>query len=278
MRGPKRQQHGRPQRPQRPAQHAAAPDCLLIGRNALEETLRCAPARIQRIFVAANDAGAGSESDGPRRADLLQLIKESGIETQNVPRDVLRNIFGSDSHQGFGAVLKQRQYLELKNFINGDKDETHGLVVLLDSINDPHNFGAILRAAECFGAKAVLFSRNRGSGLTPVVTKSASGASELVPLIQVSNLAESAEKLHAAGYWLVGADCGADSQDLSQYRFPEKTALVLGSEGEGLHNLMRRKLDFKVRIGMCGQIDSLNVSQATAVFLGAYRNQHAYVA
>jgi 23S rRNA (guanosine2251-2'-O)-methyltransferase len=134
-------------------------------------------------------------------------------------------------------------------------------------VYDPQNLGALMRAAECFGAAAMVWSRNRGCGLTPVVTKASVGASELLDLIEVSNLADAIRRFKDAGYWIVAADMDPQAEDLQTFQFPAHTVLVMGSEGSGLRELTRRSADSLVRIVTPGRIGSLNVSQATAVIL-----------
>jgi 23S rRNA (guanosine2251-2'-O)-methyltransferase len=147
-------------------------------------------------------------------------------------------------------------------------------ILALDGIVDPHNFGAVLRAAECFGVDAVVWSKNRSAPLGPVVSKVSVGASELLPLCPVSNLHRVLELLKKHGVWLVGALLKPDAIGLDSFEFPDKSAVIMGSEGEGIQQLIERSLDFHVMIRMDGAISSLNVSQATAVILSELSKQH----
>jgi len=131
-----------------------------------------------------------------------------------------------------------------------------------------------LRAAECFGVDAVLWSKNRGAPIGPVVSKVSVGASEIVRLCPVSNLHRALESLKEAGAWLSGAIIAPDAASLDRFEFPEKSVVVMGAEGEGIHQLIEKSLDFRVFIPMSGRIDSLNVSQATAVMLQEVAKQH----
>jgi 23S rRNA (guanosine2251-2'-O)-methyltransferase len=164
-----------------------------------------------------------------------------------------------------------RQNTELKELLQSLESAPESLIVLLDSVEDPHNVGSILRAAECFGADAVVYSRNRGASITPSVTKASAGASELVAIAEVSNLHDAIEKCRRAGWWIIGAESREGARDLSTYEFAKKVALVVGAEGQGLHALTRKSLDEAVFIPMRGRIDSLNVGQAAAVLMAAYR-------
>jgi len=234
-------------------------ELLVIGRNSVTELLDNYPNRVRTVYLQE----AFKVSRLPER--LATLL--SSISVEYLSRSALDALVGSDSHQSVVAQLHERNYLGLESFIESSKSAERGVVLALDSISDPQNFGSILRAAECFGVRGVVWSKNRGCGITPVVTKVSSGASELVPLVPVSNLTNALETLKSAGYWTVCSDLGPDAVDLSAIDLPEKIVLVLGSEGEGVQPLVRKRADFVIKIPMQGKIDSLNVAQAAAVIL-----------
>jgi len=217
----------------------------IMGKNCVREVLKTSPERIKKLFVAK------SSDEFPSAA-----IK---------PKEVLTKMVDSDSHQGVVALVSERPAIKLKDFLS--KPKNHSILVMLDSIFDPHNLGAILRASECFGADAVIWSKNRGADITPAVSKVSVGASELVPLIKVSNLAEAMKQCQKAGYLAIIADVGPGSESIHQFQFPDLTLLILGSEGKGVQRLIQERADHRVYIPMKGQIDSLNVSQAAAVLL-----------
>lgn len=231
----------------------------IMGKNAIRELVRSAPERIVEVYT--------SQLDEP----LVNELKEQRIPVKKCTKQELSQWVESDSHQGFVAALKERSQPTLDGFL--EKGAEKSLVLMLDSIYDPQNFGSILRASECFGVDAVIYSKNRGASVTPTVAKVSSGASELVPLIRVSNLAESIKPLQEAGYWVVCTDIGEQTESLYDFKFPEKTVIVMGSEGEGVRALLKKRSDHRIYIPMMGQIDSLNVSQATAVLLATYRSQ-----
>ncbi len=228
----------------------------------MREVLFSNPERILMILAASTALDQQAEQ-------TLERARELGIGVELMGLSELSERCGSTSHQSIAALVAPRELVSLKQFLSTDREES--LLVIVDSIEDPHNFGAILRAAECFGADAVIWSKNRGVGITPVVTKASVGASELVTLIEVANLVEAAGRCKDAGYWLVGAEVREGAKELGGFEFPKKCALVLGSEGEGIHNLLQRKLDYRVYIPLLGRIDSLNVSQAAAVLLYSAR-------
>jgi 23S rRNA (guanosine2251-2'-O)-methyltransferase len=234
----------------------------LPGRNPLREVLRTAPQRIKEVYC-------GLKQVHGEAAEIIEALKNHKIVIKNTEKEKLDVLADGANHQGFVAMLLPTTVLKLKDYLKIYETAPTDLILILDSIFDPHNFGACLRAAECFGVSAVMWSPNRGCDLTPTARKSAVGASELVNLIKESNLANAVRNLKDAGYWIVAADAGEEAKDLTAFEFPAKTALILGSEGQGIHELLRKLADFRVQIPMFGKIDSLNVSQAAAVFMYA---------
>ena len=236
----------------------------IMGRNSIRELLRTSPERILEVYSCQ-----GLEKD-TLHAELSKLK----IPIREVGKSRLMELVNSESHQSYVAVVKEKPPIDLKQFLKEAEQKKYGLVVMLDSIYDPQNMGAILRSAECFGADLVVYSKNRGTDITPVVSKTSSGATELVSICKVSNLAETVKQFKEAGFWVVSAEGGSKSVSINTFEFPEKTLLILGSEGEGVQPLLSKNSDFHVYIPMLGQIDSLNVSQASAVFLSHYRRTY----
>lgn len=231
---------------------------LIMGKHCIEEVLKAEPERIQLIITSKEQQGD----------PLLQRAAKAKIPVKTLSKGELTALVQSDSHQSFVAEVKERPHRSLKEFLEADDARA---VLALDNINDPHNLGSILRAAECFGIDAVTFSKNRGADITPVVSKTSVGASELVEILKVSNLAETVKKFKEHDYTILAADVAADALPLHSLTFPEKFLLIMGSEGEGIQPLIMRYVDQRVYIPMCGRIDSLNVSQATAVILSHWR-------
>lgn len=217
----------------------------IMGKNCIREVLKTSPERIKKIFISK-----------PSEEFPSAIVK---------PKEALTKLVDSDSHQGVVALVTERLTIKLKDFLSEPKDRS--TIVMLDSIYDPHNLGAILRAAECFGVDGVIWSKNRGADITPAVSKVSVGASELVPIIKVSNLAEAMKQCQKAGYTAIIADVGPGSENIHQFQFPDLTLLILGSEGKGVQRLIQERANNRVYIPMKGQIDSLNVSQAASVFL-----------
>ncbi|MCB0310488.1 MAG: 23S rRNA (guanosine(2251)-2'-O)-methyltransferase RlmB, partial [Bdellovibrionales bacterium] len=232
--------------------------------NATRELLLFSPGRVKEVLVV-------EDRENKRLKEIVELALKQDIKLSKASKHELSQIVRSDSHQGIVAKVDAREGFSLKSLLGSKRSDEAGLLLLIDAVQDPHNLGAILRAAECYGVQGVIYSRNRCPGIGPVVRKSSSGASEIVPVVEVGNLVQAAVTIKKAEYWLVGADVGEGSESLHKFSFPARCCLVLGSEGSGIQRLLLEKLDYRVKIPMFGRLDSLNVSQAASVFLDAYR-------
>lgn len=252
--------------PQREAR--AAPELVIMGRNTVMETVRHQPGRVERILSSAREG----------LSELSSIAAEHGLLVEDATAEELTALTGSSSHQSCAAIVRERPRRELREFLSSMQQKERCAVIALDSLQDPHNLGAILRAGECFGIDAVVWSRNRGVDITPVVSKVSVGASELVESVLVSNLNEALRRLKDAGFWIVAAEASPEADSIEEFEFPDKVAFVFGAEGEGIHRLVLENCDFHVAIPMRGKIDSLNVSQAVAVFLYAWGQQGKNVA
>lgn len=234
----------------------------IMGKHALEEVFRREPKRLLEVYT--------HKKEDP----LIHVLKEKGVKVSFVSKDKLGMIVRSESHQGFVAKVEERTFLTPKEFLKGSGEKS--LVLMCDSIQDPQNFGSILRAAECFGVDALIYSVNRNVALTPVVSKASVGASEIVSLIPVSNLVDTLKKFQKGGYFSVATEISDQAEPLDSFEFPEKTVLIIGAEGEGIQPLLSKTSDFHLYIPMKGSIDSLNVSQAAAVLLSHWRRKGSF--
>lgn len=229
----------------------------IMGKHALEETFKRNPKRLVEVHTY--------KKEDP----LMQEFKQKGVKVVFSPKQKLVSLVQSESHQGFVAKVQERDCLTPKEFLKTAPGKS--LVLMCDAIQDPQNFGSILRAAECFGVDAIIYSTNRNVALTPVVSKASVGASEIVPLMPVSNLADTLKKFQDAGYFSVATEISDKAQSLNTFEFPQQTLLMIGAEGPGIQPLLSKKSDFHLYIPMKGSIDSLNVSQATAVLLSHWK-------
>ena len=234
---------------------------LIMGKNCLQEVLDHQPERLLKVYTSKN-----------KPDPLIQAVQEKQVPVQVLSKTALSDLVGSESHQSYAAQVQKKDEGDLRSLLRATAKKEKSLVLILDSISDPQNLGALLRAAECFGVDAVIWSKNRGTDVTPVVTKASVGASELVKTLKVSNLSETIKQFQESDYWVVTAEVDTGSESLYDFTFPEKTVLVMGSEGKGIQPLISKRSDHKVHIPMLGKINSLNVSQATSVFLSYWHS------
>jgi 23S rRNA (guanosine2251-2'-O)-methyltransferase len=230
----------------------------LVGFHAVTSRLRQRPETVHEIYI---DAG---RVDG-RAKDLRETAKRLNVRVIPVDTKRLDGMAGGARHQG---VVAQADDVKMPQFI---EDVLEGLdepplLLILDGVQDPHNLGACLRAADGAGAHAVIAPKDRSVGLTTAAIKVASGAAESVPYVVVTNLARTLRELKDKGVWLVGADDSAQGS-IYQARLDGPLGLVLGAEGEGLRRLTRETCDLLVSIPMLGAVESLNVSVASGICL-----------
>lgn len=239
-------------------------DQLAMGLHTISELLKHAPKKILRVYTSVKIAGE-------RKGGILKECEKWQIPVVSVSEEALNKMCGSDSHQSFAAHIQGRTFLDVKQFLQKVADKERVLVLMCDQIFDPQNFGALIRSAECFGADAVIWSKNRGSDLTPVSTKASCGASEWMTLIRVSNLADSVSLFQEGGFEVVVATLSEGSKNALQFHFAPRTVIVVGSEGEGIQPLIQKRANHCLHIPLEGKIESLNVSAAAASLLTCYR-------
>ena len=198
----------------------------------------------------------------------MQLARKQGIPVRFEERSQLDRLANSKDHQGVVALAAARAAATLADILasaNSGRGQI-GLIVLLDGVEDPHNLGAIVRTALAAGARGVVIPERRAAGLTDTVARSSAGALAHLPVAKVTNLARAMEELKEAGYWLVGLDERADKV-YTEVDYTSPVGIVLGSEGQGLHELTLKRCDFVVSLPTSGPVKSLNVSVAAGVVL-----------
>lgn len=228
------------------------------GRNAVRELLKSGRA-IEKIFV----------QKGEREGSITVLAAEAlskNIPLIEVERAKLDALCGYEQHQGIVAIASEKEYVEVEDLIaiaeeRGEKP----LIVIADGISDPHNLGAIIRCAEGAGAHGIIIPKRRAACITPAVSKSSAGAVEHLAAVKCTNITETIKKLKDLGLWIFAAEADGTSYEKADYTVP--CAIVLGSEENGVSELVRKNCDFVVSIPMRGKVNSLNVSTAAAVLL-----------
>lgn len=230
---------------------------ILSGIHPVAEALR-AQHPLERLLIAQ---GAG----GPRLQEIIDLARRASVPVRFEPRSALDRLAGSSAHQGVVAMTVARKYAELD-------DIPSSMLVVLDGVEDPHNLGAIIRTAHAAGAGAVVIPERRAAGITDVVGKAAAGALEHLPVVRVGNINRALEDLKRRGHWIYGLDeRGTEDYDRVEYASP--CVFVMGGEGKGLHEQVRKHCDVLVRIPLVGKISSLNVSVATGIVLFEWKRR-----
>jgi len=234
---------------------------ILIGIHPVAEALR-ARRPLDRVLVAKGVGGA-------RVQEIIDLSRKNSTPLRFEERAALDRLAGSAAHQGVVALGAAKQYAELEDVAGA----AHMLVVL-DGLEDPHNLGAVIRTAHAAGADAVVVPERRAAGLTDTVAKAAAGALEHLPVARVTNINRALEDLKKSGFWIYGVDERGD-QSYDTVDYAERTVLVFGAEGKGLHQMVRQHCDVLLRIPMSGKISSLNVSVAAGVVLFDWKRRRA---
>lgn len=245
---------------------------IITGFHAIEEKVRRA--------VESGETGGLSISYskiGPRVKKILELASSVKIPCAQVENKDLDSLVQklpeiARDHRGIALCVegaeKKDCEVDFESWIASQKiSEAKATVLVLDSITDPHNIGAILRSADQFGANLVVMPKRNSASVSDseIVARASAGAVSYVPVSVVSNLSRALHSLKEAGFWIYGADAGGKS--ITELKFPEKTCIVMGSEGTGISSLLERQCDVIASIPTCGNIDSLNVSVAAGVLL-----------
>lgn len=229
---------------------------LIIGRKALIDLLKTEQNLIEEIFIAEN-----AKLD----ADLISLIGKTKVTRAGI--DYLDELSEGTNHQGVISKLKILHSYSFKDLIKLSKSQ-RGLLLAIDQIQDPHNLGAILRVADAMGVDGLIKTeRHCASEKSPTVAKTSCGASYLVPISTVSNLANAIQALKKEGFWIIGSSLSANSQRISSLDTNSPVVLILGGESKGMRRQTEELCDYLVHIPMMGKLQSLNVSTACSILL-----------
>ncbi|MEW6189132.1 MAG: 23S rRNA (guanosine(2251)-2'-O)-methyltransferase RlmB [Actinomycetota bacterium] len=238
---------------------------VVEGRNPVLETLR-GKRIVEKILLAEN------LKDSKVLTQIKEIARRRGIPLISVSRRELDSIASLGAHQGVVAFIEPFSYTPFDVFLSTLDQTPEPIVLLLDGVEDPQNFGSLLRSVDAAGVSGVIISKRRCVGVTPAVCKASAGAVEHVPIIQVSNLPYAIDKLKREGFWIVGGVAEAEKRYF-ETDLAGKVGLVLGSEGRGISRLVLEKCDFLVSIPMHGKISSLNVAIAGALLMYEARRQ-----
>jgi 23S rRNA (guanosine2251-2'-O)-methyltransferase len=223
---------------------------IIYGVNPVLEAIRSQPDRVRFVGVAREQSS--------RHQRLIAEAKNAGVSVRPMAADQIERLASRGVHNGVVAEVSDSGYADFDEAI-----ENATFVLILDGITDPQNLGAILRVADGFGVGLVVIPQHDSVGLTPVAVKASAGASQWVPVAQVTNLARAIEALQKGGFWVYGAAAGGDAPAAIDFR--GKVAIVLGNEGKGIRRNVLEHCDRVVTIPMKGHIKSFNVATAAAV-------------
>lgn len=231
-------------------------ELTIEGRNAVLEAFRSGKT-VDKLFILDGC------QDGPIKSITREARKQDTI-LQYVTKERLDSMSDSGKHQGVIAYTAAYEYAEIEDILKiAEEKGEPPFLFLLDSIEDPHNLGAIIRTANLAGAHGVIIPKRRAAGLTATVVKASAGAINYTPVAKVTNLGVTIEELKEKGLWFVCADMEGETMYTLDLKGP--IGLVIGSEGEGVGRLVKEKCDFVASIPMKGNIDSLNASVAAGV-------------
>lgn len=243
---------------------------LIIGRKPVLEALN-SDEQISQVYILFGQEGGIINA-------IRVAAKKRGIKINQIPQDKFRQLVKDKNAQGVAAVKSEQKFYTLQEIIEFSKNknlQTHlfnkslsevPLLLILDSIQDTHNVGAILRTAECSGVDGVIVTKHNSAPINETVAKTSAGASELVKICQVNNLANTIDELKKEGFWIVGSYLG-NSKPYTEVDYKIPIALIVGNEEKGIRKLTADKCDFLIHIPMKGKIQSLNVSVATGILL-----------
>lgn len=229
-------------------------DEVAVGRNSVTEVLRSSLS-VNRVVIRQ---GLRPESV----SEIIELCKQRHIRFETLPAQKLESLPGNP--RDVAAFVSPIEYADIEDIIENAGETS--IVVVLDGIEDPGNLGAIIRSAECFGVDGIVIPKNNACPVNMTVLKTSAGAVTHIPIARVTNVSDSLEKLKNAGYWVYGTDAKA-KQSLGKTNFDKKTAIVIGSEGKGMRQLVTKHCDVLVSIPMFGHINSLNASVSTGIVL-----------
>lgn len=218
---------------------------LAYGKNVLFMT---DPTKIKKVYL----------SKTRKDKDILDYLNKNKIHYINTDIDIL-NKMTKGNHQGIILEIEEFKYSELKDILNED------FVIILDHLEDPHNFGAIIRTAEAAGVKSIIIPKDRSVSVNETVIKTSVGTTNVVKIVKVTNLTETIKKLQKENFFVYGADM--NGKDLREISFADKKVLIIGNEGKGISSLLAKNCDEIVEIPMKGTVNSLNASVAAGILI-----------
>lgn len=224
---------------------------LVYGRNVVNEVLNN-NTKIYKVFLDNNF----------KDEEILRKIEKKNLKKFHMDKNKLDKMCNNSTNQGIALDIEEFNYLSINDIVN---DSNANFLVMLDSLEDPHNFGAIIRTCECAGVDYIIIPKNRSVSVNSTVYKTSSGALSNVKIVEVVNLNNTITKLKDSGYWIYGAE--ANGKDYRSIKYDGKTCLIVGSEGHGLKKIVSNSCDEIISLPMKGKINSLNASVAGGILI-----------
>ncbi|AGR40728.1 23S rRNA (guanosine(2251)-2'-O)-methyltransferase RlmB [Spiroplasma taiwanense] len=229
----------------------------IYGKKIVENVIKNFSNQIVKIYILK---GHSFEQE------IYSIIKKNNIKWSSVEKgNFLKIIKEKIKHQGYIAEVKEYQYCELSNIYNNSKERQ--VILIIDQLQDPQNFGAIIRTASLFNVDGIIIQENNQVKVTPAVVKASVGTIYNIPIVKVSNLKDAINSLKNQGFWIYSSFLGKDSKSINEINFDKKTAIVIGNEATGISKKILSVSDFNFKIETSNVIDSLNVSVATGIIL-----------
>ena len=235
-------------------------DKLIYGRNSVKEAILSG--QVTKLFI----------SNSIRKCEISDLATAKNIPITYLGFPEMDNMIPNAVHQGVIAEIKKYEYFNFDHILSLSKKVEHPIIVLLDGITDPQNFGAILRSCDVFNVTGVIIPKHQQVPLNATVAKTSAGAINYVPVVLVSNLNNAIRTLKENGFWVVSTD-GAGTMNYFDISYDFPTALIIGSEGNGISQLTLKNSDYIVKIPLLGHLNSLNASVAAGILLSRIRNK-----
>ncbi len=231
---------------------------LIVGRKPVLEAINSGE-ELEQIYLLYGQKG--------NIIDAIRVAaKKRGIKINQIPLEKFRTLIQNTNAQGIAAIKPAYKFHSLDDIISESKSSSNPLILILDSIQDTHNVGAILRTAECSGVNGIIVTKHNSAPINATVVKTSAGATEHVKIAQVNNLANTIKVLKESGFWIVGSSLD-NAKLYTEVDFTIPIALIVGNEEKGIRKLTADKCDFLVKIPMAGKLQSLNVSVATGILL-----------
>ena len=231
----------------------------IFGRNAVLEALE-SDRKVEKIYILKGDLKGSINK-------IIGKAKAKGILISEIDKNKLENMADGVVHQGVCALISSFEYSTVEEILQGAKDKNEDLfLVILDEIEDPHKFGAIIRTCEAVGVHGIIVSKRNQAPVTSIVQKSSAGAVNHIKIAKVANIADTILKLQKENVWVYGA-CGEAEKIYTDMDFKGNIAIVIGNEGKGIGQLIRKRCDFLTKLPMKGKVSSLNASNACAILV-----------